>query len=205
MFQAVGVMEQQRWRSRVYHLQLPRCLIEDAEEFYRLLREKLPEGTQMFGSKECHKATGTSLYHVVIGFPERTRYVDANKKFTLILEDKRLGVESISVTTQKRGEDEREFLRKVQAYCARDDGVEVFGERIISGGDGNRLCVDCGQEFGSREHRLCLRCTIREAMESLNGRGKESGSEVRKKEGRDDRCAFWFLSEEGMVRLVVDA
>lgn len=104
-----------------------KCAETDHLEFYRRLMElecmQLP-GTGVFGSKEFHE-DGSTHYHVVIAFPHRVHWADARAKFSVVSE-----CENIHIDGVKHGHSGAPFLKRTQAYVAKDDNPFVFGKWI---------------------------------------------------------------------------
>jgi hypothetical protein len=104
--------------------------IDDHEEFYKKLLDKLPYNTEVYGGKEYHK-DGKPHYHVVMRFPCRVEWADARERLTLLADDGEVDTNAINIDRLRPGQSPREFLNRTQDYCSKNQNPHTFGKRIL--------------------------------------------------------------------------
>ena len=104
---------------------------EHQAEFHRLLVERLPSGSEVFGAGEPTSDSRVWRYHAVVRLPplpHRFSRGYSSEMFALGADNTGLGRPHLQFPGT--GETERTFLLKTQAYCEKDGIDYTFGTRI---------------------------------------------------------------------------
>jgi hypothetical protein len=110
--------------SGAFFVTWSRSKIEEHQRFASMLRDRLPEGTEVYGSKELH-VDGSPHYHAVVLLSDGVTLVDARETLTFPGD-----TEAVRVVTPADEQSMEDFLKKTQAYVAKDDNTCIFGEYI---------------------------------------------------------------------------
>src|ERR1700742_3125559 len=110
--------------SGAFFVTWSRSKIEDHQRFASMLRDRLPEETKVYGSKELH-VDGSPHYHAVVLLSDGVTLMDARETLTFPGD-----TDGIRIEKQEPPQSLDEFLEKTQAYVAKDDNPCIFGEYI---------------------------------------------------------------------------
>jgi hypothetical protein len=147
-------------RTQVCFVTWCRSRISDVNEFKRLLLERMPVGTQVFGCREYH-SDGFPHFHAVVCFATSVYWQDAAERFWLRCSDGSVDTQSVHFKVPKSKADVERFLHFTQRYCAKNANKDLFGERIVlpvAGGTVVVRCTGCEQQSKVDCGWLCSGC-----------------------------------------------
>lgn len=105
------------------------CPIEDPKEFYRLLKERVPAETEVYGCQERH-VSGRVHYHAVMRLPKRYHWRDARSVLLISQGEKGEERQSLNISKPQYRQRVDQFLEACQTYCEKDSNPVLFGKRI---------------------------------------------------------------------------
>jgi len=132
--------------------------IHDYCLFYQKLWQIMPRSTKIFSGKELYQ-DGNPHYHAVMRFPYKVYWKDARKKLMITGSDGDIDTRAIRIVVPDEMESVSDFLRRTQAYCAKDGNPWLFGDRfgvVAAREESADVSVD-GPVFG--ETRYCAECS----------------------------------------------
>jgi len=142
-------------RSQVCFVTWSQSRIYEPEVFYRGLVGILPPGTKIFGSQEFHE-DGCPHYHAVLFFPSSVHWKDATRYFMVKRSDGQIDTRAIRIEVPQKGEMVEEFLRRTQAYCAKEGEGRVFGTPF--GKSVMPSCLKCRTRLSGDDRCFCVGC-----------------------------------------------
>lgn len=123
-----------KFRSRLGFLTYSQSRISDPERFYDQIRDKLPEGTEIFGCQERHQETEGVHYHVLIQLEKRPNWKDGRGHFQLTGDDGEPDTDAIRIKPRSKRQSVASFLENVQDYIMKGEPPlppVLFGKQIL--------------------------------------------------------------------------
>ena len=101
--------------------------IHGSDQFYEVLKQRLPSGTEIFG---CQLDDDKTCYHAVIRNVDFPYWPDPKKTFTLYIDEGTIDTDLVHVVHRPSYRPLLPWLSTMQDYCERVGGSRLFGTRF---------------------------------------------------------------------------